>query len=93
MHGYLYTADGFHGPPVVLYDRQALMVFLGTAGAVALRERRELRLTSRDDDDLYVYIQDGQVLHAGGGDLALFTQAILAMAHAPQPPTAREGEG
>lgn len=86
MHGYLYTVEGFHGPPVVLYDRDALYTFLGTYGLQALREGRELRLTSGDDDDLYVHIQGGQVLHAGGADLQLLTQALHAFgASAPEP--------
>jgi hypothetical protein len=83
MHGYLYTADGFHGPPEVLRNRDDLWTFLALAGGIALRERRELRLTSGDDDDLYVHIQDGIVRHAAGADPGLFTEALLAAGEQP----------
>lgn len=89
MHGYLYDAEGRHGPPVVLRTRDELWTFLGTSGPLALRERRELRLTSGDDDDLYLHIVGGQVLHAGGADLEQMTQAIMAFVR----PSESAGEG
>jgi hypothetical protein len=88
LHGYLYDVDGFHGPPVVLHDRAALHAFLARAGLLALLEHRELRLTSADDDDLYVHIQDGVVLYASGADCQAFQQTILAAAVLePEEPT------
>ena len=70
LHGYLYTADGFHGPPTVLTTQEELHLFLGVSGRLALQQGRELLVVSGDDEDCFFHIKDGHVLYASGVDPA-----------------------
>lgn len=76
MHGYLYNLNGTHGPPFTLATQEELDLFLHLYGPVALQSHRELLIVSGDDEDCFLHIQDGHVLHAGGGDLASMEGAL-----------------
>ena len=77
MHGYLYNPDGTHGPPTILNNQEELFSFIRLYGTVAIEHLLELRLTSGDDDDLYLHIEQGKVLYASGVDPGTYTRAIL----------------
>lgn len=68
MHGYLYEADGRHGLPVKLYNREELDTFLRVYGTVALQLKREFLVVSGDDEDCFFHIADGHVVYANGVD-------------------------
>lgn len=70
MHGYLYDADGRHGPPVKLYNREELHTFLRMFGTVALQSQRLFLVVSGDDEDRFFHIEGGHVVYASGVDPA-----------------------
>lgn len=59
--GYLYTRDGYYGPPTDLRTEGQLERFMNVLARQAMDERREVRVTDADDC-LVFHSQHGKVL-------------------------------
>jgi hypothetical protein len=76
MHGYLYDAQGMHGPPTVLANTEELWSFIGIYGNVALQDGLEFLVCSGDDEVCYLHIKDRAVLYGSGVEPQAFEQAL-----------------